>query len=224
MGLFSKKEPYQYKVLERYKIDIEKTNELFQSGQTNTESWKDREFCELVAQDNLYKFYGYRTYSDHSGGYILRQEKKKPKNVVFFGDNKQLNCIFHGYLFQVNHNGELGRFGITGRNVMDGSLTQFNWLSDKAKFILINSYGRFYSQDSVKSVSIKEDKMVFKVSREQSSDPREKEKATDIYDIDVEYDLVVEFISGKFKATRVFPAVAPTEAPKDASHTHNEVK
>lgn len=222
MGLFSKKEPYQYKVLERYKIDIEKTNQLFQSGQTNTESWKGREFCELVAEDSQYRFYGYRTHSDHSGGYILRQEKQNPKKVVFFGDNKQMNCVFHGYLFQVNRSGELGRFGITGRNVNDGSLTQFNWLSDKAKYIVINGYGRFYSQDSVKSVSVNNDKMIFKVSREKSSDPRKKEASTDKYDIDVEYDLVVEFISGKFKATRMFPAITPTDTPDDTTHSGNE--
>ncbi len=211
MGLFSKKEPYEYKVLEKYKIDIESTNRAFQENKTSKESWGGREYCELVAENNAYQFYGYRTYSDHSGGYILRREKRNPKNIVFFGENKIFNCVFHDYLFQVSSSGELGRFGITGRNINDGALVKFNWLSEKAVFVVINGYGRFYSQDSVKDLFVKDGKLIFKVSRQKSNDPHHEDTHPDKYDLDIAYDLVVEYVDGKYKATRFFP---PIETPK----------
>lgn len=76
MDLVSKKEPYKCKILEKYIIDIESTNRAFQENKTSEEPWRDRECCELVAENGTYQFYNYRTYYDHSGGYILRREKK----------------------------------------------------------------------------------------------------------------------------------------------------
>ena len=205
MGLFSRKEIYKYKVLQKYKIDIESTNRAFQENKTSDKDWRGREYCELVAENDNYQFYGYKTYSDHSGGYILRREKRNPKNIVFFGESKVFNCAFHDYLFQVNHSFELGRPGITGRNINNGSLIRFNWLSKKAVYIVINGYGRFYSQDSGKDLFIKDGKLVFKISRKKSYDPYHKDTTPDKYDIDTEYDLVVEYVAGEYKVTRVFP-------------------
>lgn len=79
MGLFKQKPPYSCKILERYKIDIEKTNQFYKQGRITEETFGEREYCELVAESNDYRFYNYRTYSDGSGGYILRQEKASPK-------------------------------------------------------------------------------------------------------------------------------------------------
>ena len=94
MKFFSKKEPYQYKILEKYKIDIEKTNQTFLYSSNATDNWRGREFCELVAGNKDYLFYAYRTYSDGNGGYILRQDKIKPKNVVFLVKIKSLTAFF----------------------------------------------------------------------------------------------------------------------------------
>ncbi len=202
MGLFKQKPPYSCKILERYKIDIEKTNEFYKQGRITEETFGEREYCELVAESNDYRFYSYRTYSDGSGGYILRQEKASPKKVVYFGNCKKFNCVFKGYLFQVNSSGEIGRFGITGRNIIDGSLTSFKWLSEKSNMIVINGFGRMYSQDTVKAVRVEGDKLIFNVSRCKSSS-----KEADPFDREAEYTLVVEHTSGKFKANAIFPPV-----------------
>ena len=202
MGLFKQKPPYSCKILERYKIDIEKTNQFYKEGRITEESFGKREYCELVAESNDYRFYSYQTYSDGSGGYILRQEKSAPKKVVYFGECKKFNCVFKGVLFQVNAAGEIGRFGITGRNIIDGSLTRFKWLSEKSNMIVINGFGRMYSQDTVKAVRIENDKMIFDVSRCKSSS-----NEADPYDREAEYTLVVEYASGKFKANAIFPPV-----------------
>lgn len=206
MALFKKKEVHKYKVMERYRIDISKTNRLYNEGKSKEGSWGRREFCHVIAEGQKYIFYGYRTFEDGSGGYVLRQEKDNPRKIVFFGDCRLFNCVFHDYLFQVNREGEIGRFGITARHVASGNQIRYNWLSERANYIAINGYGRFYSQDTVEDVYVKDGKLVFRVSRKKSNDPHHKYEQSDCYDIDVKYDLIVEYVSGEFKATAIFPS------------------
>lgn len=205
---FLNKEPYECKILEAYKIDIEKTNSIYKvnNSREEPELLTKREYCELIAESNKYNFYSYRTYSDGSGGYVLRQDKQNPMNVVYFGDCKMHNCVFHGYLFQVNHSGEIGRFGITGRNIQTGEITRFSWLSDKGNAYVIRGYGRFYCQDSVNKVFIKDGKLIFKITRKKSNYSPKGSSKNDKYDIDTDYDLVVSYAEGKLKATAVYPA------------------
>ena len=205
MGLFKQKPPYSCKILERYKIDIEKTNQFYKQGRITEESFGEREYCELVAESNDYRFYNYRTYSDGSGGYILRQEKASPKKIVYFGTCKRHNCVFKGYLFQVNARGTSGfggeQFGITARNIIDGSKISFNWLSQK--YIYSQGYrGHAPSQDAVNSVEVNGDKLIFKVTRYKSDS-----KDFDEYDRNADYELIVQYVSGKFKANAIFPPV-----------------
>lgn len=205
---FLNKEPYECKILETYKIDIEKTNNIYKTNNPNgkSELGTQREYCELIAESSEYNFYSYRTYSDGSGGYVLRQDKQNPMNVVYFGDCKIHNCVFHGYLFQVNRSGEIGRFGITGKNIQTGEIRNFSWLSDKANTYVINGFGRFYCQDSVNKVFIKDGKLVFKITRKKSDYSPEESDKNNKYDVDTDYDLVISYTEGKLKATAVYPA------------------
>ena len=195
---------YEYKILERYPINIEKCNQIYvESG--CTESYKGREYCELIDESEEYRFYSYLTCSDGSGGYVLRQDKSVPDEVVYFGKNKRFNCVFNGYLFQVDRTDELWKgFGITARNIYTGELVRCNWLSKKGHFVLIGGYGRVYSQDTVNNVFIKDDKLIFEVSRVKSDDPFEENDEFDENDIDVNYTLVVKYAFGEFKVTRFF--------------------
>ena len=208
---FKPKEIYQYKILEKYKIDIEETNRLHETGKTQA-----RDYCKLIAKDGQYFFYGYKTHSDGSGGYVLRQEIRNPKHVVFFGESRKYNIVYKGFLFQVNENGEVGNFGITARNTENGSLIKYNWLSDRGIFVSINGFGRYYCQDTVKDVSIKDDKLVFKISRKKSKDPY-NEYSPDKYDMDTQYDLIVENKGSNFVATRVFTGGAVSEKKQEST-------
>ena len=204
MGMIKRKEPYKCKILEKYKIDIEKTNQLYKPGDSARDNIYGREYCELIAESNDYRFYSYRTCTDGSGGYVLRQEKKAPKNVVYFGGCKRFNCVFKGYLFQVSANDLLGIFAVTARNVVTGEEKKFNWFGKKARYCVINGYGRFFCQDTVKGVSVQDGKLIFEVSRVKSNDPLNKSEEIDEFDIDTMYKLVVEYIDKKFKAKAVF--------------------
>lgn len=101
MALFKKKELYECNILERYRINIEKTNRLYSQGKLRQNTWEGRKFCELVAESDFYRFYSYLSYSDNSGGYILRQDKNAIRNVVYFGKSQKYNCVFHNHLFKL---------------------------------------------------------------------------------------------------------------------------
>ena len=212
------KEPYNCKILERYRINIEKTNQEFENSGAKS-ILGGREYCELVAEDNKYRFYSYRTYSDGSGGYLLRQEKTSPRKIVFFGSCKIFNRIFKGHLFQVDSRGTSGfgveDFGITARNIVTGAQYSFNWLSDK--YIYSKGLnGHAPSQDVVNSVIVDGDKLIFNVTRYKSDSEEHDE-----YDRNTKYDLVVEFVNGKFNATAIFP---PAESHEEASIKPNPIK
>ena len=195
--LFKPKEIYMHKILEKVKINIDEENQ------------SPNKTCELVSKDNQYAFYRYNAFPDGSGGYILRQEINNPKKVVFFGESKIFNIVYKGYLFQVDKNGEHGRFCISARNCETGQLIEYNWIGQKAVFLVTpDGYGRFYSQDEVDGVYSKDDKLYFKCYREQSLDPHHKETKPDRYDVTAEFMLVVEEKEGKFVATTLLAVAA----------------
>ena len=206
MLFFKKTDIYRCKILDRYKIDIEKTNQLYLEKYSVEKHFIMREYCELVAESEDYRFYGYLTYSDRSGGSILRQDKSKPKNVAYFGKNKTFNIVFHGYLFQVKSFdvsgfGNSDRMMITARNIVDGKLICFNWLSDKYLWRKMGG-GHVSSQDIVNNVKIVGNKLIFEVTRRESG-----ETINDVYDRDTDYILEVEYDGLNFKATAIFPPI-----------------
>ena len=193
------KKIYQHKMLERCKVDLEEA--LRQSGT------EDNNHCGLVAESKEYLFYRYAAYSDGSGGYILRRNKAKPKEIVFFGRSRRYNCVFHDFLFQVDASGELGRFYITCTNIYSGEKSKCPWLSEKANFISINGYGRFYCQDSVNEMYVADDKLVIKVYRKKITQVRMEDSAylNDPNNIETPYTLIVSMDAGRFQVKYVFP-------------------
>lgn len=187
------KKPYKLKPFQRYWINIEKINKKYIRNDIVDDCY-GREYCELVAESEKYYFYSYRTYSDGSGGYILRRDKKNKDKIVYFGESKEFNIAFHDYLFQID------KKGIIGKNIEDGTVQHFNWLSTKSNFTLNGNFGRYYSQDSVKDIYIDENKLVLKISRVSSH-----EEPNDIYNRTMVYNIVVNYNNGKFEATKIFP-------------------
>lgn len=207
MFFWKKTDIYKCKILDRYKINIEKTNRLYLEEHSTEKEFINREYCEIIAESEDYNFYRYLTCSDCIGGFILRQDKNKPKNVVYFGKNRAFNIVFHGYLFQVSYY-DLSGFNssdgmvITARNIVDGELISFNWLSDK--YLLRKMIkGHAPSQDTVNDVKIVGSKLVFEVTRQKTG-----ETNSDVYDIDTDYILEVEHNGSGFEATVIFHSVS----------------
>ena len=199
------KKIYEYDMLERYAIDVEKTNAEFHN-KTDINEYDEQEYCKLIGETEKYMFYSYKTYTDGSGGYILRQEKERPEIVVYFGESRIFNCIFGNILFQVNDNDETGFFNVLGKNVETGKVYKFNWFSPNSIFVNATGYGRFFCQDTVKKVYVENDKLFFEVSRRKSSDPFHEYEGNPKYDVDMDYTLTVTYNEGKLKVVASYPS------------------
>jgi len=152
-----------YEILQPYKIDIEKVNRLYQSIAASAEFnfGMRREYCELIMESSDYNFYSYRSFPDGSGGDLLRQNKKDPSNVVYFGEHKTFNCIFHGYLFQVNGYSDIGGiYYILQTNITTGAQKKLKWFG---KGRILSHH--LFCQDSVTAMSVKNDELVLSVHR-----------------------------------------------------------
>ena len=202
MGIFEKKDLFKCKVLDRYHINIEETNCAFAKNPVPDVMKCWREYCELLDEDDTYRFYSYRTCSDGSGGYVLRQDKKHPRKVVYFGMCKIFNRIFKGHLFQVDasdFSGFSDDFGVSARNIESGKYIYFGWLSNRTTPGAPPGSNHFQYQDVVNHVKVENDKLIINVTREKSGYTNEK------YDVDCDYDIEVMCIDGQFKAKAIFP-------------------
>lgn len=176
---FKKKALYKYDMLEKYKIDIEK---VISERET---------IIEKICESNNYIFYKFRekdaTLSDL---YIIRQNKDNKKKVVFFGNYEELVCVYKEHLFLTKKSGELNRFDyITCINVETGNVRKYKWKSQYGSLSVINGYGRFYNQDEVKKMYVKEEKLIMEIHREKTTS---KEAESYEYNKDMDYILYIE--------------------------------
>lgn len=200
--LFKTKKIYEYKPMEKVKIDID--------AALNNPSPKNREYCKLFAETNEYNFYMYEAYSDESGGYVLRQRKSKPKDIVFLGNHKQLACVFEDFLFQTEHTGERGRFYIQATNIENGVTEYYDWLGKGNHYITPGGYGRFYCQDIINEMYVENKKLIFNITRIKSNTNEiyrtlGYKQYVDEYDYDMDYKLEVTLENGAFYLNRHYP-------------------
>ena len=195
----SEKEIYEYEILEPYRINIEETNRTFLANGGVVDYIEGRKFCELVAENEKYEFYSYRTYSDGSGGYLLRRKKNNPQNIVYFGKNRDFSCIFHDYLFLACRGNQDPRYCPIAQHIETGELIKCDWLS-KEQYIRYtpDGFGRGVCVDSVDNMVVEQGKLIFKVSRKEPNARFWENEQQDRY-VERTYDLVVEYADYQFK-------------------------
>lgn len=191
------KEIYRHKILERCWIDIDKINRRYEKGKIKTKFSGQQEYCKIIAEDEKYWFYSYRNYSDGSGGYILRRDKKSKDNIVFFGECKKFNVIFHNYLFQANTRAETGNPHITATNITDGYVKNFDhWISNERVMLIFGSFGRFFGKDFVDDMYINNDKLILEISRIKSVHGHNE------FEYEFKYKIIVEYKNYDFIITK----------------------
>ena len=202
MGFF-KKDIFEYKILERYKIDIAKTNRNFRDTPQSKGLPQKREYCEKIGESEKYIFYSYLSYNDGSGGYVLRASKEDPRNIVYFGENKKFSCIYKNHLFLVDTIGFTRKLLAISRDIDTGVQFEYDWFGKRSYF---KGHGNLHriSQDSVNGLSVINDQLVFDVTRTRVKPYDENDD--DEYNIDSDYKLIVNFKNGSFYATAVFPS------------------
>ena len=155
MGLFSPKPIYKYKMLEKYKVDIEQENEEFR----RTDSHHRLARYKLIGETPLYHIYSFFD----GDNYLLRQEKANPKKVVFFGNAKTNMCIYHNKLFAIDRMNNTSRthHPLYCTDIVTGEISELSVLSDKGCYFAMH----LHCQDLVESMSIKDDVLILEVTR-----------------------------------------------------------
>lgn len=167
MGLFMKKALYNYKPLERVRIDIDKVNEQFAEIDPALRSREPREYCEFIGETDSYRIYAYQRKASGSGGYFLRQEKASPRRVAYLGTAHKHCCVFHGKLFTIDSFSPIGstKHPLICKDINTGAQTVINLLSDRGFYEFIGPSMHFYCQDTIHSLSLHDDTMTLEVYR-----------------------------------------------------------
>lgn len=183
---FRKKPIYEYAMLEKIKINLNK--------------YKNKpELLSKICESENYIFYKYKEDDNWwSSSYILRQSKMDKKNIVFFGDYKPLYCVYKEHLFLAEESGEFmkGRDLIVCIDIESGIVTKYKWKSKYGVVQDINGYGRVYSQDTIKKMYVSDEQLIFEIHREKT-DMEEAKNYEFNYTMD--YILYVKYIDGHFE-------------------------
>ena len=193
---------YEYKMMEQVDCDLDTAIKNPNPG--------FQEYCKIIAESTDYKFYSYKTHSDSSGGYVIRRSKANPKETLFFGENHQLACVFQQYLILCDHSGQRGRFYIHARNIITGFEQKCDWLGQGDLYVVVNGYGRFFVQDSIKDIRVEGARLVFNIQRKKSNHNEPEDK----HNIDTEYQLIVTQENRQLKPVAVFDAEEELSSPK----------
>lgn len=168
MGLFGSKPIYKCRILEKYKIDIEKEN------------------CDLVGETAQYRVYCFKADST-SSTYLLRQEKLNPKKVVYLGQAKNKMCVCGNKVYAIN------RINYTSRtthplyciDIETGESRELPVLSDKGCYIAMH----WHCQDCVESIALEDGAVVMDVTRY---------KENSHYEEELKYRVYIRYENGKY--------------------------
>ena len=163
-------------VLEPCKINLDLA--LSRSGSERSN------YCYLIGETDLFRFYAYNAYSDHSGGYILRQDKINPRKICFFGRNTSKSIIFQDFL--INFPGGMSHDLVAEvLHTRTGQKQIYHWFG--FGLILVAVYGGdIFPQDDIQNISINKDCLLLKIRRKVANF---KYKGDPRYNIETEYSM-----------------------------------
>ena len=170
----------------------------------NVSSSIDGAVCKRIAENKDYIFYNYGCFKDGSGGCNLRQSKQDEKQVVFFGEARILSCIFHGFLFQVNHHDYGSELYLWAKDVETGNEKVFSWFG---KYSIPTGFGSRYSQDDISEMYVDEatDTLIIKAHRRFCETTLQKQNIEDdLFNIETDYYLSITFDNFDFHATAIY--------------------
>lgn len=210
------REMYMYDYLERYDINIEKTNRRFLENQKKNIHWTgERKYCSLVAETEHYRFYRYLGYEDGSGGYILRQNKKKPWRVINFGANSgsaHSVCVYKNHLITAYSEIHDIHVWLDIQNIKNGRRCKY-WFPCDAYEIPAGKEGEpFVCCDIHGDVYVENDQLIVEVCRRR----REIRKSGTPIGEDIDYKIVAYYDECSFNFSQVFPVWYLEEEKGDA--------
>lgn len=197
MGLFQKKALYKYKPLERVRLDIDKVNKQFAEANPEIRSGDPKEYCEFIGETDSYCIYAYQRKASGLGGYFLRQEKASPKKVAYLGTARKHCCVFHGKLFTIDSFSPIGntKHPLICKDINTGVQTVMNILSDQGFYEFIGPSMHFHCQDTIHSLSLRDDTMTLEVYRY----PADSVLTGDTFHEECIYYIHIKYADGEFR-------------------------
>ena len=191
-----------YKLLAPIAVDCVKA---LKEGVAVEHSW-DPSKCFLVAENDKYAFYNYGCYPDGSGGTTIRQSKTNPKDTVFFGRARMMNCIFHGHLLQVNTSAYADELYLWTKDIETGRERIFPWFG---KYAIPTGRGSRYDQDHIKGMHIdsEADAVVIDVERSCCTFVQAQDEEDRLCNIDCKYTLTITYDGEKFHGVAAFDSI-----------------
>lgn len=181
------------------KIDVDNA---VKNGIPGKQTW-DGSKCFLAAENEDYRFYIYGCYSDKSGGCNIRQSKKNPKEVVFFGKAREHSCIFHNKLVQISSSAYGDELYLFVKDIDTGKEKIYPWFG---KYAIPTDRGSRYDQDSIQSIRVDEesDTIVIEVSRAYYINPS-PDDCEAVCNADTNYTMTVSYDGEDLRAKAYFP-------------------
>ena len=202
MRLFGKKSMYDYKPLERVKIDIDKVNSKFLATNPKLDSYEAKEYCELIGETNSYRVYIYQRTVSGFDGFLLRQDKASPKKVAYLGSARKHCCVFHDKVFTINAFSPTHRVyhPLICKDINTGIQTEMNIFSDKGFHEFIGTSMHLYCQDVIHSFEIKDDTLIIEVYRY----PADSVLTRETYHEESIYYIYIKYVNNQLSVERVF--------------------
>jgi len=181
---FFKKSIYDYKVLDKVKINLEKVR-----NNANSKLIKKYE-------NNEYEIYNYQE-DKYSNLFALVVKKNNLREVLFLGHAYDLYCVFDDFVFMCNERCEIMHDyeKIKSINLNSGEEKYYDLRKDYTEAEIINGYGRIYTADKYTKMNIIDDKLVIIAERKKSDLERLK---NDKYNRNMKYKVIFECIDNKF--------------------------
>lgn len=183
------RELYMYKYLERYDINIEKVNRRFDENNPRCYDVDRRKYCTLVAETKKYRFYRYLDNRDGCCGYILRQNKKKPRRIVFFGEDKGPVCVYKKHLITTYTNVHDTRVWVEAKHAKTGRRYKYCFPCDAYEIPADKEGEPFACWDEPTSLHVENDRLLIGVCRCR----REIRKRSTPIGEDVDYTIVCNY-------------------------------
>lgn len=182
--LFFKKSIYDYKILERVRINLDKVR-------NNPNSKLIKQF-----EDSEYEIYNYQE-DEYSNLFALLIKRNNPKEVLFLGYAYDLYCIYNNSVFMCNERCEIihDYEKIKSINLINGDESYYDLRKDYTEAEIINGYGRIYTADKYLEMIIEDDQLVIIAERKKSDLEKNKD---DIFNRNMKYLVVFEYKDNEF--------------------------
>ena len=195
--LKKEKSIYEYKMFEPFEIDIAQANEErrrlnIQNGKNNADLC-----CVEIGNNSDFVFYKYQPDAYWSSDeHILRQTKSEPKNIVYFGEAKTYNCIYHDFLFKINGHSITGsnEHQIFLTNVYSGDTYYVNFFATGQVRFPTPDDIHFYCRDVVEEMYVtQDDHLIVEIKRY-----KDRGDYIDPDSVEGYYKLHIDYVDGDF--------------------------